>query len=119
MDLQNRVVSDMKRRSALLPREVDNWYEKAEKNIDDLGIHRSQFYALRIMMDTLLTRQNELLNQFSPSLSTQQFSEAYADLTTEIIGTNNLWSFFRVIMDQHQHPDFGCTLVAADLIAAN
>lgn len=119
MDLQDRVTSDMKRRVASLPGEVNDWHEKASRNVDGLGIHRSQFVQLKQMMDKRFETQTALLNQFLPSLPVQDFSQSYEKLTLQIVGLNNLWSFFRAIMDQHQNPDLKPLLVAADLIAAD
>jgi hypothetical protein len=119
MDLQKRVASDMKRRVAFLPDEVNDWHGKASRNVDGLGIHRSQFEQLKRMMDKRFETQTALLDQFSPALPVLNFSQNYEKLTLQIVGLNNLWSFFRAIMDQHQNPDLKPLLMSADLIAAD
>jgi hypothetical protein len=119
MDLQSRVAADMKRRANLLPLEIADWSNKARKNIDGMGIHRSQFVALKTMMDTLLARQQTKLNNLSPQQPMQAFSDTLSTLLGDIIGTNTLWSFFRAILNQRKDPTFGALLTVADLTAAN
>jgi hypothetical protein len=119
MDLQSRVVAEMQRRAALLPQEVSDWQAKASQNIDALGIHRSQFNALKLMMDERGTVQIGLLAGLAPGQPAQAFSDAYQALTAEIVGINSLWGLFRTIIDQNQNSTFEETLDAANLVAAD
>jgi hypothetical protein len=105
----------MKRRADLLPQEVQEWKTNAQTNVAALGIHGSQFDALKIMMDGLLQRQNDVIDQLSPALPLQQFAEIYYSLSFEIEGTHQLWRIFRYIFSQFQDE----RVDAADLVAAD
>ncbi len=50
MSLLERAGIEIMRRTALLPKEVLAWIDKASENVDELGIRRSQFEALQILM---------------------------------------------------------------------
>ncbi|HKP53155.1 MAG TPA: hypothetical protein VJ183_10950 [Chloroflexia bacterium] len=119
MDLQTRVTFNIKRRASLLPNEVAQWLEKANTNVAGLGIHQSQFKALTLMMEELLKRQNEKLALLSPAQPIQAFSQAHRDVVAEILGTNGLWSLFRMIIDQQVSSNFSELLRAADFIASD
>jgi hypothetical protein len=113
--LFDRARAEMKRRADLLPQEVQDWESNAQANIAALGIHGSQFNALKIMMDGLLQRQSDLLDQLSPALPLNQFADIYSRLGFEIAGTHELWRIFRYIFSQFHDK----RVDAADLVAAD
>ncbi|MFN2515291.1 MAG: hypothetical protein ABR556_03680 [Pyrinomonadaceae bacterium] len=119
MALFDRTRTEIERRHEVLPHEVGDWYEKAVANVDNLGVHRSQFLALKIMMDGLQKRQTDLLDSLSTTLPPEQFADIYYKLNNEIVGAHELWRIFSYIIAQHQSERFGPLLDAADLIAAN
>jgi len=119
MPLFDRALAKMQRRVTFLPKEVQVWKASADANVDDLGIHRSQFEALKIMLDGLLEKQDDLLSQLSPTLPPEQFAEVYWRLVSLIAGVNDLWSIFRHIITQHQDRLFRPLLDTADLVAAD
>ena len=119
MPLLDRTLAEMQRRVTFLPREVQVWKASADENVDELGIHRSQFEALKILLDGLLEKQDNLLPQLSPSLPPGQFAEVYWRLVSLTAGANDLWSIFRHIIAQHQDKLFKPLLDAADLVAAD
>ena len=119
MPLFDQVVAEMQRRVTLLPKEVQAWKASADANVKGLGIHRSQFEALKIMMDGLLEKQDKLLPQLLPALPLEQFAGVYWRLVNQTSGINNLWSIFRYIIAQHQDELLKSFLDAADLVAAD
>jgi len=64
MNLLLYAQNEIRRRTALLPREVKEWSDIANVNQNNFGIHKSQFEALKIMMAGLLERQRVLLEGF-------------------------------------------------------
>ena len=119
MPLFDRIVAEMQRRVTLLPEEMQAWKASADANTDELGIHSSQFEALKIMLEGLQEKQEELLPQLSPALPPGQFAEVYWRLVNQTAGINDLWSIFRHIIAQHQDKLLKPLLDAADLVAAN
>lgn len=111
--------NDIQRRADLLPQEVSDWHASASANVNDMGIHRSQFNALKIMMDELHAKQRALLDQLAPDLPVGEFANKYLELTDDIVGTHDLWRIFRYIMAQHEDARFKRLVIAADLIAAD
>ncbi|HEX7317619.1 MAG TPA: hypothetical protein VF297_27200 [Pyrinomonadaceae bacterium] len=110
---------EIQRRAALLPREVNVWHEGARANVGGLGIHLSQFNALKLMMDGLWERQAALLEELKPSLPAGEFADKYLSLTDEIVGAHDLWRIFRYIMAQHADEALKQFIVAADHVAAD
>ncbi len=119
MGYAERMQAEVRRRAAVLPREVAAWKAEADTNAQQLGIHRSQFEALKLMMGDLEARQGVLLDQFAPGLSPPQLSAIYRDLLDEIVGAHDLWRIFRFILAQHRDATTGPLVDAADLIAAD
>jgi hypothetical protein len=119
MPFLERVVAETQRRVALLPQEVEEWRNKAEANIDALGIYRSRFRSLHLMMGALAERQRTLQAQLLPTLPLWQFSNIYVNLLTEIVGTHDLWRIFRFIFGQRQDERVQTLVKAADLVASD
>ena len=119
MTLLDRTVAELKRREALLSDEINAWTQSASKNVNQMGIHKSQFEALKEMMDGLLAKQAQLLKELSPAQSSQQFAEGYLRLLMEIVGTHDLWRIFSYIFTQLKEERLGPLVDAADLVAAD
>ncbi|MGA9998097.1 MAG: hypothetical protein WBP93_21970 [Pyrinomonadaceae bacterium] len=117
MALLENAKAELKRRSATLPQEILKWEQNVAGNKDNLGIHKSQFVALKIMMDGLQVQQDDLLHNLSTDFSPEQFADDYFKIINQLVGSYELWRIFRYILtqreDQHLHP----LLDAADLIA--
>lgn len=119
MDITSRVVTDMKRRTSLLPKDVENWFTAASVDSSLMSLHRTQILAIRTMMQTLLKRQPPLVDKLSAAQSPGDFAHAYNDLTVEVIGTNGLWNLFRMILNQEKDVALGPILKSAHLISAD
>ena len=119
MNLLLYAQNEIRRRAALLPREVKEWSDIANVNQNNFGIHKSQFEALKIMMTGLLERQSVLLEGLTDNLSTEQFAEQFLSLSDEVAGTQDLWSIFRHIMAQRGNNNLKRPVDGADLIAAD
>jgi hypothetical protein len=119
MALLERTVAELQRRAALLSEEIKAWTSSAGANVNQMGIHKSQFEALKKMMDGLLARQLKLLEELSPEQSPQQFADRYYRLLMEIVGTHDLWRIFRHIFTQLREERLGPLVDAANLIAAD
>jgi hypothetical protein len=116
MILNERFIFEMKQRSGFLREEISQWKEKAFMDEDQLGVHGSQITSLKNMMDGLLDRQQGLLSQLLPGLPAQQFAETCFRLTSEIVGTQDLWRIFRYIFDQIKDPHLGPLLDTANRV---
>ena len=114
-----RARDEIQRRADLLPQEVKAWHDGAKSNTDNLGIHLSQFTALKLMMDELSELQSAKLKELTADLQPGQFADKYLSVTDEIVGTHDLWRIFRYILAQHADARFKRFVVAADLVAAD
>jgi hypothetical protein len=119
MNLLSYAQNEIRRRAALLPREVGAWSDVANANENNFGIHKSQFQALKIMMTGLLERQHVLLEGFTGNLSAEQFAEQSLAFGDEVVGTHDIWSIFRRIMAQRADANLKRPVDAADLVAAD
>jgi hypothetical protein len=116
---RDRTIAELQRRADLLSVEINDWNESASQNVDQMGTHKSQFWALKEMMDGLLARQTQLLKELSPEQSAQQFAERHYRLLMEIAGTQNLWGVFRYIFAQLEEKRLGLLVDAANRVAAD
>ncbi|MFN8637834.1 MAG: hypothetical protein U0893_28615 [Chloroflexota bacterium] len=119
MSLAERLIVQLKRRIALLPAEVDAWKTDAEQNLDRLGIHRSQFRALKEMMEVLTDRQTALVDALQPGTTPVELADRYRAIRADIVGVNALWNVFRVVIGQRQDARLKPLLDAADFVASD
>lgn len=119
MDLFFYSQSEIRRRADLLPQEIDAWMTIANANVNNFGIHRSQFEALKIMMDELLKQLTASLDKLTVDLSGEKFAAQYLATSDEIVGIQDLWQIFRHIFAQRENENSKRAVDAADLIAAD
>jgi hypothetical protein len=127
MPLLERMKADIRRRSEMLPKDVQRWKDAIDQAAlgtanaggGTMGIHQSQISALKEMMDGLQGRQTELLDQLDPTGSLLGFSTAYLKLSDEIVSAHELWRIFRYIIALHEDATIGPLIDAADLVAAD
>jgi hypothetical protein len=119
MDLIFYSQNEIRRRADLLPQEIGAWTALANANVNNFGIHRSQFEALKIMMDELLKQLTASLGKLSADLTSKQFAEQYLAVGDEIVGIQDLWQIFRHIFAQRENENYKRAVDAADLIAAD
>ena len=118
--LEQRLVTDVSRRASLLPADIESWVQKAENNANGLGIHRSQFRALRDqVLDELLKEQTRLTALLTPNLPAPDFAKAYGELSSLVVGALGVWRVFRYIMSQLEDAHLAPMIDAADLVAAS
>jgi hypothetical protein len=119
MGLFDRSLAELQRRAALLPAEVQAWQDDAAHDVGGMGIHQSQFQALKLMMDELLSKQASQLTALAPGLPAAQFAPLHSALVKNVIGSHDLWRIFRYMLGQRQDERLRPWLKAADLIAAD
>lgn len=120
MDLQNQLVADLKRRSALLLSEAATWKTATDLNTDGMGIHRSQIQAVNLLLDELQKKQQAILDNLDPALPPATFAQRRADMEQALAGAHGIMSIFRSILAQRSDKEnYRTPLDAADLIAAD
>ena len=114
-----RSSSEASRRIEVLPSEMAGWITASQENVDGLGIHRSQLFALRDMLDTLTLRQRDLLAHRPQPAATGEYAESELEFTAELVGAYELWTAFRSVFEQRREERLVRALDAADLVAAS
>lgn len=107
---------ELQRRLDALPNEVEEWVTRTKEQIDYNGLY-SQLQALRLMFDTLLARQRELLESLSLIKETPDFQRTLYKLILQIIKVQKIWDFFRDKLELRFSPTYKEPLAIADTVA--
>jgi hypothetical protein len=119
VSIEPTLALELERRAQVLPAEVGRWKALTAANVQGLGIHRSQFEAVTVMLDALLSRQRDLVETLDDAAGTPAFPVRRVELERELSGSHGIMAIFQHILAQRQGDlAYRDALDAADLLAA-
>lgn len=120
MSVKEQTVTEMQRRVALLPRELDEWQALVKDKVEDLGIHTSQFETIDDFFDERIELHTQQIQELEGSPDDRELAHRRWQLEAELAGAHGLMMVFRNIMAQRFDTDrYNRALEAADLVAAD
>lgn len=116
---QQQIINELRLRAQILPRELRDWRERAEQDLDAMGIHRSQIRDIQFFLDDLQHDQRELIAALEQASSFDALTHTRLQAERHLAGTQSIAAVFRHILLQRSDTRlFRAVLDAADLVAA-
>lgn len=122
-NLQQLLATGLRRRTELLPREIDAWNRQSDANKYGMGLHQSQVRVVTRLFSTMLAEQNALKEELDPktaaAMPQDTFTSKRMELEQMLTGSHSIMATFRHIFSQRDATQpYGDILAAADLVAA-
>lgn len=116
-NLKNKLIN-LKRRAEALPQEIDAWKTYAEEG-KILRVHKSQIEVMANLFGEHNDRISEWIEVLSSTRVSEQFLRYYNIAERETIKVQEMWDFFRDLLEPRFVPFFAERLEMVDIIAAD
>ncbi|MEP6918488.1 MAG: hypothetical protein ABJC89_22800, partial [Acidobacteriota bacterium] len=113
--LQEQMRVELGQRLQVLPTDVDAW--TAAARVQKMGLSSTQRLALVDMMQALVLRQKQKLDELDQPLAAAAFADRHAAFLIEMAGGQELWRVFRFILAEHEDERLQASVRAAGRIA--
>lgn len=115
--LQGQMHAEIAERLKMFGTDIQAW--TLDTRIAAMGLSSTQRLALVDMLKVLQERQTQAFDNFTPNLSAATFADRNADLLLEMVGAEELWRVFRVILGELEDPGLGPAVKAAVRVAGD